>query len=57
VDEHVPLRSVREMESLTKDRGVWVLHAGQSLPASITDKMLQELREERDLVILGDEPL
>jgi hypothetical protein len=32
---------------------VWVFHAGQPLPASATDEMLQQLREERDLANLG----
>ena len=38
---------------LTKEHGVWVFHTGQALPASATDEMLQQIREECDLANLG----
>ena len=38
---------------LTKEHGVWVFHSGEPLPASATDEMLQQIREERDLANLG----
>lgn len=51
--ERITLRPVRETGPLTKEHGVWVFHTGQALPASATDEMLQQIREERDLANLG----
>lgn len=51
--EQIILRPVHGTEPLTKELGIWVFHAGQPLPASATDDVLQQLREERDLVNLG----
>ena len=51
--EQITLRPVRGIGPLTKEHGVWVFHAGQPLPASATDEMLQQIREERDRVNLG----
>ena len=51
--EQITLRPVRGTGPLTKERGVWVFHAGPPLPASVTDEMLQRIREERDLANLG----
>ena len=53
VGEQITLRPVRGTGPLTKEHGVWVFHTGQPLPASSTDEMLQRIREERDLVNLG----
>ena len=53
VGEQITLRPVRGTGPLTKEHGVWVFHTGQALPASATDGILQQLREERDLVNLG----
>jgi AbrB family looped-hinge helix DNA binding protein len=53
VGEQITLRPVRGTGPLTKERGVWVFHAGQPLPASVTDEMLQRIRQERDLGNLG----
>jgi AbrB family looped-hinge helix DNA binding protein len=47
--EVITLRPVRGTEPLVKEHGVWVFHAGQPLPASATDALLQQLRAERDL--------
>jgi hypothetical protein len=47
--EQITLRPVRGTGPLTKEHGVWVFHAGQPLPGSATDEMLQQIREERDL--------
>jgi AbrB family looped-hinge helix DNA binding protein len=52
-DEEITLRPVRGA-GLTKERGIWVLHTGQSLPASATDDLLRDIREERDLANFGD---
>jgi len=51
--EQITLRPVRGTGPLTKEHGVWVFHAGQPLPASATDDMLQLIRKERDLANLG----
>jgi AbrB family looped-hinge helix DNA binding protein len=51
--ERITLRPVRGTGPLTKEHGVWVFHTAQPLPASATDEMLQQIREERDLVNLG----
>ena len=51
--ERITLRPVRGTGPLTKEHGVWVFHTGQALPASATDEMLQQIREECDLANLG----
>jgi AbrB family looped-hinge helix DNA binding protein len=53
--ESITLRPVRGTGPLVKEDGVWVFRAGQPLPASATDGLLQRLREERDLTNLGTE--
>ena len=53
VGEQIMLRPVRGTGPLAKEHGVWVFHTGQPLPASATDGMLRQIREERDLVNLG----
>ena len=52
--EQITLRPVRGTGPLTKEHGVWVFYTGRPLPASATDEMLQQIREERDLANLGD---
>ena len=51
--EQISLRPVRGTGPLTKEHGVWVIHTGQPLSASVTDEMLQRIRKERDLANLG----
>ena len=51
--ERITLRPIRGTGPLTKEHGVWVFRTGQPLPASATDEMLQQIREERDLANLG----
>ena len=51
--EEIMLRPVRGTGPLTKEHGVWVFHSGQPLPASVTDEILQQIPEERDLANLG----
>jgi AbrB family looped-hinge helix DNA binding protein len=51
--EQITLRPVRGTGPLSKEHGVWVFHAGQPLPATATDEMLLQIREERDLANLG----
>jgi AbrB family looped-hinge helix DNA binding protein len=53
VGEEITLRPVRGTGPLTKEHGVWVFRSGQPLPASATDEMLRQLREERDSAHLG----
>ena len=53
--EQITLRPVRGTGPLTKEHGVWVFHTGQPLPASVTDEMLQRIREERDLANFGND--
>jgi AbrB family looped-hinge helix DNA binding protein len=52
--DQITLRPMRGTGPLTKEHGVWVFHAGQPLPASATDDMLQQVREDRDLANLGN---
>jgi AbrB family looped-hinge helix DNA binding protein len=53
--EQITLRPVRGTGPLTKEHGVWVFHTGQPLPASVTDEIVQQIREERDLANLGED--
>jgi AbrB family looped-hinge helix DNA binding protein len=40
--EALVLRPVAGWMPLTKEHGVWVLHTGQPLPASVTDKIMRK---------------
>ena len=51
--EQITLSPVRGRGPLSKEHGVSIFHSGQPLPASATDEMLQQIREERDQMILG----
>jgi AbrB family looped-hinge helix DNA binding protein len=51
--EQITLRPVRGTAPLAKERGVWVFHSGQPLAASSTEKMLRQIREERDINNIG----
>ena len=53
IGEQITLRPVRGTGPLTKEHGVWVFHSDEPLPASATDDMLQQIREERDIANLG----
>lgn len=46
--ERATLRPVRGQTPLTKEKGVWVLHTGQPLESSVTDELLEQIREQRD---------
>lgn len=54
--EQITLRPVRGTGPLAKEHGVWVLTTGKPLAASVTDEMLDRIREERDLANFGDSP-
>ncbi len=51
--EQITLRPIRGTGPLSKERGIWVFRTGQSLAASTTDRVLQQIREERDRANLG----
>ncbi|MGA8027101.1 MAG: AbrB/MazE/SpoVT family DNA-binding domain-containing protein [Bryobacteraceae bacterium] len=51
--EQITLRPVRGTGPLIKEHGVWVFHSGQPLPASATDAMLHQIRDDRDQLNLG----
>ena len=48
VGERITLRPVRGGAPLAKEKGVWVFRTGQPLAASVTDGLLEQIREERD---------
>jgi AbrB family looped-hinge helix DNA binding protein len=48
VGERVMLRPMRCDAPLVQEKGVWVLCTGRPMAASVTDKILQETRNQRD---------
>jgi AbrB family looped-hinge helix DNA binding protein len=46
--ENVTLRPVRSASPMRKERGVWVFHGGRKLTAAVTDKVLHDIRAQRD---------
>jgi AbrB family looped-hinge helix DNA binding protein len=50
----ITLRPARGMGPLQNRHGIWVLHTGEPLPASATDSLLRQIREERDTANLSD---
>jgi AbrB family looped-hinge helix DNA binding protein len=52
--EQITLRPARGTGPLQNEHGIWVLHTGEPLSASVTDDLLRQIREERDLANLGD---
>jgi hypothetical protein len=42
------LRPVRSVLPIGKKRGVWVFQGGTRLSAAATDKVLRDIREQRD---------
>jgi AbrB family looped-hinge helix DNA binding protein len=52
--EQITLRPARGVGPLQNEHGIWVLYTGEPLPASTTDDLLSQIREERDLANLGD---
>jgi len=46
--DNITLRPVRAITPLTKEQGVWVFRTGQPLAASVTDAVLQDMRDDRD---------
>lgn len=52
--EQITLRPARGTGPLQNEHGIWVLHTGEPLPASATDDLLRQIRQERDMANLGD---
>lgn len=52
--EQITLRPARGTGPVQNEHGIWVLHTGQPLPASATDDLLRQMREERDFANLGE---
>ena len=48
IGERITLRPVRGGAPLAKEKGVWVFRTGQPLAASVTDDLLDQIREQRD---------
>jgi AbrB family looped-hinge helix DNA binding protein len=53
VGEVITLRPVLGTGLLTREHGVWVYHEGQAMPASAKDKMVRQVRQDRDSANLG----
>jgi AbrB family looped-hinge helix DNA binding protein len=53
VGERITLRPVRGTAPLAKEKGVWVFRARLPLAASVSDGLLEEIREQRDQQNLG----
>jgi AbrB family looped-hinge helix DNA binding protein len=51
--ERIVLRPVRGTMPLRKEDGIWVFRTGEPLPASVTDRVLEDLRDERDRKNMG----
>ena len=52
--EQITLRPLRGAAPLRKEHGVWVFYSGRPIPASVTDRVIQEIRGERDRSNLAD---
>ena len=46
--QRIMLRRLRTGSSLRREQGVWVYRSGRRLSGADTDKVLRDLREERD---------
>lgn len=55
-EDRIVLRPRRGAKGLHKKQGVWVFSSGTDLPisAETTDGILQEIRRERELSLLGN---
>jgi AbrB family looped-hinge helix DNA binding protein len=51
--DNITLRRLRAATPLAKEKGVWVFRTGHPLPASTTEDVLVQIREERDRQNLG----
>jgi AbrB family looped-hinge helix DNA binding protein len=46
--DSVTLRPLRSASPLRKERGVWVFHGGGRIGAAVTDKVLRDIRAQRE---------
>lgn len=53
--EDITLRPVRGQSQLRKKRGVWVYGVGEPLSASVVNKTVRQIRQERDVHNLGED--
>lgn len=51
--DRITLRPARGTSPLRKEDGIWVFRTGKRIPAEVTDKLLEDLRSERDLSHIG----
>lgn len=51
--EQITLRPARGQGPLQNEHGIWVLHTGEPLAASVTDNLLRQIRDDRDSSNLG----
>lgn len=52
--EQITLRPARGTGLRQNEHGIWVLDTGEPLPASATDDLLRQIREERDVSNMGE---
>jgi len=48
-------RKVESAAVLEKERGVWVIRTEKKLPASIVNRIIRQVREERYMLSIGQE--
>ena len=51
-NDRLMLRPSRPAAALTQEHGVWVLHTGQPLPASLTNTIRHQIQEAREIANL-----
>ena len=51
--DQITLRPVHGSAPLQKEDGIWVFRTGKRIPAAVTDKLLDDLRTERDQRHIG----
>ncbi len=52
--ERMLLRPIRTTSPLRKERGVWVFRSGKKLSTADTDKVLRDIRQQRERRNRGD---
>ncbi len=53
-EDRIVLRPRRGGTGLHKKQGIWVFSTGEPISAEATDKVLQEIRKERELRFMGN---
>jgi AbrB family looped-hinge helix DNA binding protein len=51
--DHITLRPRRGAGTMHKKKGFWVLRSANTIPSSVTDRVLDDLRSARDLSNAG----